>query len=84
MSLKLKEWNELLDYANATCQDLQCKGYNVDCEAYSVYDGRQGISLRVFDNLGRTFKKYNSGIYNDLNIMKANIKNNANRILIEC
>lgn len=83
MNLKLKEWNEACDYAKVVCEDLRLK-YNVRLKPYSMYDGRKGIKLQVFDNMDNFFIEYMTGIHTNINDMKKAIDKAALRIIEEC
>lgn len=82
--LKLKEWNESLRYGKELCEQLKDEGYNAGLKPYSMYDGRKGIYMQVFDSDGNLFKEYASGINETLEQMKAALRVNANRIRKEC
>lgn len=82
--LKLKEWNEVLDYADEVCRDLNNKGYDVKVKQYSVYDGRKGIYLIVYDRDGKEFQRYASGIQSNVNMFKDYINMNKRQIIAEC
>ena len=82
--LKLKGWNEVLDYANEVCRELCDNGYDVKVKQYSMYDGRKGIFLIVCDRDGKEFKRYASGIHDTTEMFKRYIDMNKNRIMVEC
>ena len=84
MKLKLNEWNIACEYANVICENLKDKGYSVKAKPYSLYDGRKGIYLQVFDNYGHFFTQYATGIHNNLEDMKKAIDIMATRIITEC
>ena len=48
--LKLREWNEVLDYADQIEEELTSDGYNVRLHEYSIYNGDKGIYLTLYDN----------------------------------
>ena len=48
--LKLREWNEVLDYADQIEEDLTSEGYNVKLHEYSIYNGERGIYLIKYIN----------------------------------
>lgn len=64
--MKLKEWNEVLDYAEALEEQLNNDGYNIRFKPYQMYNGRQGINIILLDNRGNVFKSYYSGIHDTL------------------
>ena len=64
--LKLGEWNEVLDYADQIEKELTSKGYNVRLHEYSMYDGRKGIYLTLYDNHNKVHQQYASGVHNSI------------------
>lgn len=62
--LKLSEWNRVLTYANKCVENLKLKGFNSKSITYSMYDGRKGIYIQLFDNNDEYYKEYASGIFN--------------------
>lgn len=58
--MRLTEWNEVLKYAEELC-----KGYKdfLRPVTYTMYDGRKGIYLNLYDNEGKIFKQFASGIW---------------------
>lgn len=82
--LKLREWNEVLDYADDVCRELLANGYNVKVKQYSMYDGRKGIFLIVLDRDGKEFQRYASGIHDTAEMFKRYIDMNKRRIIKEC
>ena len=82
--LKLREWNEVLAYADEAEIKLKESGLNAKAEEYLMYDGRQGINLVVYDNHGNVFKKYSSGIHKTATEYKRHIDYYKNKILEEC
>ncbi len=58
--MKLSEWNEILSYAKELCSKA-----NADLRpiVYTMYDGRKGINLTLFDDEGSIFKAMASGVY---------------------
>lgn len=83
MNIKLNEWDKLIEYGNELCNDLKNKGYDVRLRPYTMYDGRKGLYMQVFDSLGNFFTEYASGA-DTFDNMKKNLLNNKNRILAEC
>lgn len=83
MNLKLDEWNKSNEYADTICKDLNSKGYNTKPKQYTMYDGRKGLYLQVFDAKGKFFKEYATGIQNSLSAMKKAINEMAKRITTE-
>ncbi len=78
--MKLKDWNESISYGNGICNELKDEGYNVKLKSYTMYDGRKGLYIQVFDQYGNLFKEYASGIVDNIDEMKKNLRINANRI----
>ena len=66
--LKLREWNEVLDYADQIEEELISNGYNVKLHEYSMYDGRKGIYLTLYDNHNKVHQQYASGVHDSVNI----------------
>lgn len=65
--LKLREWNEVLDYADQIEEELTSDGYNVKLREYTVYDGNKGIFLILYDNHNQIFEQYSSGVHDTVN-----------------
>lgn len=82
--LKLREWNEVLAYADEVEIELKEAGLNAKAEEYLMYDGRQGINLIIYDNRGNVFAKYSSGIHDTVEEYKRYINYYKNKILNEC
>ena len=80
MNLKLNEWNIACEYASLVCESLKDNGHNVKAKPYSLYDGRKGIDLQVFDNYGHFFTQYATGVHEDLTDMKNAIDTMARKI----
>lgn len=83
MNIKLNEWNELIKYGNELCNNLKEKGYDVRLRPYTMYDGRKGLTMQVFDMLGNFFTEYYSGIGTYMT-MRTNMYMNMKRIIVEC
>lgn len=81
--MKLTEWTNLINYGNSLCATLKEKGYDVRLKPYTVYDGRKGLSMQIFDSNGDLFTEYRSGI-DTPEIMKRIMDRNMRRIMIEC
>lgn len=82
--LRLREWNEILAYADNACKELKEIGYNVKSQQYEMYDGRKGIYLIVYDNQSKEYSKYASGIHDTVKAFKSYIDMNKRRIVAEC
>lgn len=81
--MKLKEWNEVLDYVDELEEELNNNGYNMKFKPYSMYDGRQGINLMLFDNHGNVFKNYYSGVHDSIEEYKRFINYYKHKLLSE-
>lgn len=81
--MKLTAWTNLVDYGNALCTILKDKGYDVRLKPYTMYDGRKGLAMQVFDSNGDLFTEYRSGI-DTPEIMKRIMDRNMRRIIVEC
>lgn len=81
--MKLTEWTNLVDYGNALCATLKEKGYDVRLKPYTMYDGRRGLTMQVFDLNGDLFNEYYSGI-DTPETMKRMMDRNMRRIMVEC
>lgn len=83
MNIKLNEWSKLIKYGNELCNGLKEKGYDVRLKPYTMYDGRKGLTMQVFDTFGKIFKEYHSGV-DTFAMMKNIMCVNARRIIVEC
>lgn len=81
--MKLSDWNKLMEHGKKLCADLKEKGYDVRLRPYTMYDGRKGLYMQVFDSNGKFYKEYASGI-DSFNMMKLIMEANARRIVNEC
>lgn len=81
--MKLTEWTNLVDYGNALCTTLKDKGYDVRLKPYTMYDGRKGLAMQVFDPNGGLFNEYRSGI-DTPEMMQKIMNRNMYRIMAEC
>jgi hypothetical protein len=61
--LKLSEWNRVLAHANKCVENLKSKGFDSRFATYTMYDGRKGIYIQLFDNNNELYKEYASGIF---------------------
>ena len=68
MNLSIYEWEQIQDYAHVCADELKHK-YNLDVRVkpYTMYDGRRGVYLQLFDKYGVYFTEYASGIYKTVN-----------------
>lgn len=81
--MKLTEWTNLINYGNALCTTLKDKGYDVRLKPYTMYDGRKGLAMQVFDPNGDLFNEYRSGI-DTPEMMQKIMNRNMYRIMAEC
>lgn len=82
--LKLREWNEVLDYADQIEKELTSKGYNIRLHEYSMYDGRKGIYLTLYDNHNKVHQQYASGVHNSVKEYKRYIDYYKRKFIEEC
>lgn len=47
--LRLKEWNEILDYAEKTKEELVNQGTNVKVKPYLMYNNEKGAYFVIYD-----------------------------------
>jgi hypothetical protein len=81
--MRMTEWNTLLAYANTLCHEASEEtGVKIDYSPYSMYDGRKGIKIIVFDCNGEEFASYTSGtgINNDYDEVKTGVLRAIERI----
>ena len=80
--IKLKEWEQAQGYAQICADELKQK-YNLDVRTriYTMYDGRKGIYLQLFDKYGHFYKEYASGTHETFTEYKKALKTNYFRIL---
>lgn len=65
--MKLSDWNNVLKYADYICREAKEEtGLDIRPEEYRMYDGRKGISIKVFDIRGKLYKEIFSGICDTL------------------
>ena len=82
--MKRKDWNDSLLAADKISQDLNNNGIYAKPVAYTMYDGRRGIKLVVYDCCGNPFIEMASGTHEDPAQLIAALKQCANRIEAEC
>ena len=58
--MKLSEWNEIISYAKELCQK---RTSNIRPITYSMYDGRKGIYLALYDSEGKLYDRIASDEY---------------------
>lgn len=83
LNYKLKEWNEICDYADNTCNILKEKGFDVRIKSYTLVSGEKGLYFQIFDNRGCYFAEYATGIHKYVFIMKDAIDKIEKRIVNE-
>ena len=81
--LKLKEWNEILDYADQIEKELVSHGYNVKLDEYTMYDGKRGIDFILYDNHNIAYKKYSTGVHDSVEKYKKHIDYYKGRLIYE-
>lgn len=62
--MTLFDWNKVLAHADRCVENLRASGYDAKAKSYTMYDGKQGIYLQLFDAHGSFFTEYASGIHN--------------------
>ena len=82
--MKLKEWNEILVFANEVCKRLIKNGYIVKSIVYGNYSNEKGICIYVYDKNGNVFEKYHSGIYKTIEEYKKALIKIEEQIKREC
>ena len=82
--LKLREWNEVLDYADQIEEELTSEGYNVRLHEYSMYNGEHGIYLTLYDNHNKVHQQYASGVHNNVKEYKRYIDYYKRKLIEEC
>lgn len=82
--LKISEWNSVVEHGNKVCEELKGYGYNTKLKPYTMYDGRQGLFIQVFDGFGQFYTEYASGIWNSVEEFKSALDNCAKIIRENC
>jgi hypothetical protein len=82
--MKLSEWDKSVQYGNKICTELKEKGYNVSLSPYTMYDGKKGLYIYVYDVLGEVYKFYATGICETFEKMQIALQTQRNRIIQEC
>lgn len=82
--LRLKEWNEVLDYAEKAKEDLVSKGINVKVEPYLIYNNEKGVYFVICDKNGKEFDRCASGVHNTVEKYKKYINYYKKLIIEEC
>lgn len=80
MNISLKDWDELISYANSVCDHLKENGINAKPVSYAIYNGDKGIKIQLFDANNKFFNEYCSGI-GSYSEMMAGINHCYNRII---
>ena len=81
--LKLREWNNILDYADQIEKELVSNGYNIKLDEYSMYDGERGIDFISYDNHNTVYKKYSTGVHDSVEEYKRSIDYCKNKLIDE-
>ena len=81
--LKLREWNEILDYADQIEKELVSNGYNIKLDEYTMYDGKRGIDFILYDNHNEAYKQYSTGVHDSVEEYKKYIDYCKTRLIYE-
>lgn len=65
--MKLSEWNEIISYAKELCQK---RTSNIRPITYSMYDGRKGIYLALYDSEGKLYDRIARGAHDTVDEYK--------------
>ena len=65
--MRVSEWNEIISYAKELCQK---RASNIRPIPYSVYDGRKGIYLALYDCEGKVYDRVASGVHDTVDEYK--------------
>jgi hypothetical protein len=82
--LRLKEWNEVLDYAEKAKEELVNKGINVKVKPYLMYNNEKGVYFVIYDKNGKEFARYASGVHDTVEKYKKYINYYKEFIIEEC
>jgi len=82
--LKILEWNNVVKYGNKVCNELKECGYDARLKPYTMYDGRKGLYIQLFDGFGRLYEQYASGTCESVEAFKEALELNARRIKAVC
>lgn len=61
--LKLSDWNNCMRYAQEKCIAETDIGCVLRAKPYTMYDGRKGIAIQLFDECGKFYTEACSGIW---------------------
>ena len=82
--LRLKEWNEVLDYVEKAKEELVNKGINVKVKPYLMYNNEKGVYFVIYDKNGKGFARYASGVHDTVENYKKYINYYKEFIIEEC
>lgn len=82
--LKLKDWNEVLDYAEKAKEELVNKSINVKVKPYLMYNNEKGVYFVIYDKNGKEFDRYASGVHDTVEKYKKYINYYKEFIIEEC
>lgn len=60
--LRLSDWNKCMRYAQEKCIAETDIGCVLRAKPYTMYDGRKGIAIQLFDERGEFYTEAYSGI----------------------
>ena len=63
MNMRLTDWNASLAHAAELVDKLNQNGCNARAISYSMYDGRKGIAIQLFDRENNFSTEFKTGIF---------------------
>lgn len=78
--MSIADWNKTIEYANNLCNELNEHGRNVRIRPYTMYDGRKGLYMQLFDCFNNFYNEYATGIWNTFDEMKRALERTAQMI----
>lgn len=70
MNMRLTDWNASLAHAAELVDKLNQNGCNARAISYSMYDGRKGIAIQLFDRENNFSTEFKTGIFSTFGDMK--------------
>lgn len=70
MNMRLTDWNASLAHAAELVDKLNQNGCNTRAISYSMYDGRKGIAIQLFDRENNFSTEFKTGIFSTFGDMK--------------
>lgn len=70
MNMRLTDWNASLAHAAELVDKLNQNGCNARAIYYSMYDGRKGIAIQLFDRENNFSTEFKTGIFSTFGDMK--------------